>query len=208
MTTCNEAELARRFSRSELEGEELAVFEEHLLSCTICQDEVELAERFDRALAGVAAEDGLPLTAQTPPQPARTVWVLAALLTLALALPVWWLLRDPSPNVVPLRITLSPLRTASAEPDTLVSLAPHVRWVALALEVDEEGPFDGRLLDAGTRSLWQQKTLQADPPGIVVAMLPAHLLAPGTYRMELNSAHGEAPLIYTFQVEAVTKRSP
>ena len=60
-----ENQITERYLMGQLAAPEEARFEEHYLTCQGCLDRLELAERFDRALKGVAAEEAAVAAAAT-----------------------------------------------------------------------------------------------------------------------------------------------
>ncbi|MEM7351279.1 MAG: hypothetical protein AAF657_10765 [Acidobacteriota bacterium] len=49
--------IAERYLKGQLEANESALFEEHYLTCQACLEQLDLAERFDHAIKGVAQEE-------------------------------------------------------------------------------------------------------------------------------------------------------
>lgn len=196
-----------RYVAGRLSEEETARFEEHYLECPECLERLELAERFHRALSGVAAEEaalvvkrGLLAALVRLARSRAAPWLAAALLAV-LILPaglVWrravhleeelTAARRPRVNL-PL-VYLSPARSGPGEgaPDVRLRLTAEPRWIVLALEPGGApgAAYRATLADPGGETLWQSDAARADRAGTVVVSLPSSLLVPGDYRLALE----------------------
>jgi putative zinc finger protein len=205
-----------RYVRRELAEEERRSFEEHLLDCPECFEEVQIMERF---VAGVrnAARTGSLASAISQD---RTPWLavaLAAGLAVALIGGGWWVrslersvdeslaARDGLARQLaqamaaaehPLEIRAGNLPIAVLRADraagsaTLLRVPPSAREIALWMDVEpghRYPSFSVTLQGEGSRSSETLRGLTRNGDGAISIVLPASKLPTGRYTVQLSS---------------------
>ena len=178
-----------RYLRRELEPEDEERFELHLLTCSICQDEVEADARFGLALAEVASVEVAAIEVASveeddgrPPAPGRRVpWIWAASLLMAL-LPAWLFYRQgeaierrSTARIQALQAELQASRDASSTA-TRPQIGVPVVYLAPLRETRPDGPSALRL------------SLSAEPRWVVLAVETADTA--GRYGLTLKAHDG------------------
>jgi anti-sigma factor RsiW len=167
-------------------------FEEHYLSCPACLEQIELTERL-RAVATQAAvvEASRPRAASWASFGAKkTPLLLAAALLLAALAPayLWWRTGAARPEANALVLTLAAVRGGGAA-DQEVQLGEGTPSVVLSLELEGAGTARYRAVVARDgRELWRSDDLRPSAQETLVVTLPAALLAPGEYRVDIAEA--------------------
>lgn len=231
--TIEEQHVAERYVMGKLSPEETERFEEHYFDCPECLERLELAERFDGALRGVAAEEGtraavgmglLAWLARAGRN--RQLAVIAGALLFLVVLPAGLLLRQVGsledrleqtraaieelrgPRADVLTVRLSPLRGgAEDEPSLRLHLPRTPRPILLRLEIDSSAyrSLSASLTSPDGASAWRASGLEADPEGALNVMVPSDFLRPGVYRLTIDgtAAGGEAVRVAAFAFGAV-----
>lgn len=191
-----------------LSADEVEAFEEHYLGCAACVQAIEDAERLQRGLARVAAED---LAARQtvvaaawralrsgPSALLATVLLVVALLPAGLA---WRQARDLDASLDEARaqlvderrprlntpiLRLAPTRSV-AQPLQQISVATEPEWLVLAIELDETASrlYEVELATAEGDSIWRAEGLEPDSRRVVSLSLHSSLLPPGRYILRL-----------------------
>ena len=203
--------IVERYLSGMLSADEEERFEEHYLTCALCQDGLELGQRFDRAVQAVAREkvgEVAPVVRRwRGGWGGRSSLPLAAALAVALVgLGLLWQRSEhwraeaerwSQPRAGTLLLALSPERSTSSgeAPDVRLTLGEGPRWLVLSLTPGQGGGerYRGTLLGPGGEVRWQSDELHAGAGGAVVVSLPSSFLAPGDYQLRLQplSAAGE-----------------
>ena len=212
----SEAETIERYVRRELGEEERRDFEEHLLDCAECFEEVQLMERF---VAGVrhSARKGM-LNEPVPDRGLRWLApVLAAALAAVLLLGVVWigtLRRSLNESVHARDVLVSQLAQAklapaeqaeiqagnlpiavlqsnrSAEGESVLAVPSGAREVALWMDVEPGGRYRTFAVALSTPEGLAVETvagLSRNSQGAVAVILPAAKLTLGRYTVRLSS---------------------
>src|SRR5579863_935676 len=215
-----------RYVRRELAEEERRSFEEHLLDCPECFEEVQIMERF---VAGVrnAARTGSLAPAATPHRMSWLSLALAASLAAALIGGGIWVmvLRHSLRESVEARVTLAQAMAAAERPTeiragnlpiavlradraagsaSVLRVPASAREIALWMEVEPDGrykTFDVDVLDAAGRSLETVPGLMRNSEGALAVILPAAKMPVGRYTVKLASA-GRLRAQYNLQIAA------
>ena len=218
-----EEQVVERYLRGSLTADETARFEEHYLTCQTCLDRLDLVERFDRALKGVAQEEVARSTLTIWARLRRSPWLSPALAVLLLLVAIpgglgWRTIqrldgelertqatlaelqnRHPEAEVnVPI-LRLSPVRSAveQNEPVHRLTLPSDLRWIVLSLELEEaEYPrFRVTLVNPEGKVAWQRDDVERDRLGALVLLLPATLFEAGDSQLRVEGlAPGAEPV--------------
>ena len=113
---------------------------------------------------------------------------------------------SPAPPVDMAALTLSPGQVMAGSATERVVLGPSVRRLRIELVVD--GPvapaYAGELWNESERSVWRAEGLRSSAEGVVAVTLPADLLRPGRYRLDLSlllrTGGRGAPTPYFFEI--------
>lgn len=213
-TTMSHAEaeagdLALLYLQGRLPPDEVARFEEHYLGCPECVEELELLERFDRALKGAVTEDVVRLGwwARLRRRSPRPVAVAAAaslaagvLLVLAVVLGLRAERLEDSletaraPVANPLVARLSPTRDPAAGASVSLHPRPGDSWVVLELDATAlagaDGPLRATVRDDDGTPVLEVEGLVPGPLGEVTLALPVERLGEGDYRLEVRGDGG------------------
>lgn len=211
--TIESQQVAERYLMGKLSAEETARFEEHYLTCQECLDRLELCERFDRALKGVAAEDatrsavaarvGILAALARLSRSRRASVVLAAVLVLVI-LPIGLLVRQVGrldreldgarASLSAVRINtqilrLSPERSGPGdrEPVHRITLSSVSEWIVLELDLGspEYASYQATLLGPDGKVTWQGAGLAPNHLDALVLSIPSTSLEAGDYRLRL-----------------------
>lgn len=195
-------------------------FEEHYLGCPECLAELEAAEGLHRGLRGIAAGEaaraGL-LAGAAWLLRRRGAWLAAAAAVAAIvAAGFLWReterlagelerLREPSAGTV--IAYLSPVRSTGDAPAPRIHLPPDGGGVVLALDLGAEAGALHRVAlyrESEPEPLWTGDEVSAGESGELTLSLPAELLAPGLYRVQVSSPGGppgpESAVAFPFDV--------
>jgi hypothetical protein len=187
--------LVERYHRGDLPPELEARFEEHFFACETCQEQLELAADFRRALRSMAAEDAAAVTrlgilAWLGRRRGRALGALAALFLAGL--PALWLLRevyrapDPSPQA-PEVFLLAGARGDDGPTVTIDLATVGSVWV-LAVDVAEVRDHRVVILDAEGEERFRRDGLRPNALETVLLSFPATYFPPGEYRLVLSAA--------------------
>ncbi len=208
-----EQQVAERYLMGKLSAEETAGFEEHYLTCQECLDRLELAERFDRALKGVAAEDaarstvaarvGILAALARLSRSRQASVVLAAVLVLVI-LPIGLLVRQigrldreldrtratlSGVQINTHILRLSPERSGpdTREPVSRITLSSVSEWIVLELDlgVPEYGSYQATVIGPDGELTWQADGLEPNYLDALVISLHSTSLEAGDYRLRL-----------------------
>jgi hypothetical protein len=180
-----------RYVFGRLSPAEAESFEEHYLSCPACLEQIELTERL-RAVAKQAAvaEASRPRAASWAPFGIKKApLLLAAALLLAALAPsyLWWRAGAARPEVNALVVALAAVRGGAADQE--VQLGAGTPSVVLSLQLEEAGATRYNAVVARDgRELWRSEDLRPSAQETLVVTLPAALLAPGEYRVDVAEA--------------------
>ncbi|MGP0070886.1 MAG: zf-HC2 domain-containing protein [Bryobacteraceae bacterium] len=209
-------ETIERYVRRELAEEERRSFEEHLLDCPECFEEVQIVERFVAGVRDAARTGQLPQTASREPlrwlAPAlaatlaavligSSVWVimlrnslresLAARNTLAQRLEQATLASAAGVEAAAGNLPIAVLRTERGTGNEAILQVPAAaREVALWMDVEPDGryrTFSIAVLDEGGRTIEKVAGLARNGEGALAVTLPAAKLPAGRYKIELSS---------------------
>jgi anti-sigma factor RsiW len=219
-----------RYVRRELAEEERRSFEEHLLDCLECFEEVQMMERF---VAGVRDAARTGSLAPVAPRD-RTSWLVVALAAGLAAVLIgggWWVrelehsldrsiaARDTLARqlaqariapALPAEIAAANLPVAVLKADraagraSLLKVPASARQIALWMDVEPDGrykTFDVDVLDAAGRSLETLQGLMRNSEGALAVILPATNTPVGRYTVKLTSA-GRLLAQYNLQIAA------
>ncbi len=197
-----------------LTPDDSARFEEHYLDCPECIAEIQAAERLQRGLSRAVAQDaarvGLgKMIARALGRPGMAWVAMAALLSVAVGLPTFWmqgriasleerLLQAHVDRSIALQpgintpvIELSPLRGGASSTYSL-SLPPTPGWLVFALAPEPMGEtYEAILTTAEDRKIWQADGLQPDPAGKIHISFHSSQFEPGIYHLELIAGPAE-----------------
>lgn len=193
-----------------LSATEAAQFEEHYLGCPACIRAIEDAERLQRGLGVVAAEDlatrqSLLAAAWQAARSKSGALLAAALLAVAL-LPaglVWQragrlgtdldearraLADERRPRINTPVLALVATR-AGQQPLQQISLLAEPEWIVLAIELGETARprYEARLSAADGTTLWASKGLEPSFRGDLTMSLHSSLLPPEEYVLHLTA---------------------
>ncbi len=204
-----EQQVVERYLSGTLPAEATAQFEEHYLTCQECLDRLELGERFDRALKGVAAEGataaarvGILAALARLSRSRQASVVLAAVLVLVI-LPIGLLVRQVGrldreldrATGAAVRINthvlrLSPERSAPGgrEPVHRITLSSAPEWIVLELEIEapEYAAYQATLVGPDAAVAWQRAGLEPNYLDALVLSLHSPSLEAGDYRLLLT----------------------
>lgn len=227
--TIEEQDVAGRYLRGELGPREAAGFEQHLLACDACFEQVEREGELRRSFAAWAAQE----TART----GRAGWLLsrrrlalAAVALLAVGLPSVLLLwregdlrrqlaaeRSRSaaldkeltgPRINTPIVPLGTLRDPDQAAATVIALGAEPRWIVLTIELPavEFSSYRATLERADGTEMWHRDGLVPDRAAVVSIALHTRSLGPGDYLLRLEGlGAGGAPVpagVYRFRVVA------
>lgn len=189
---------------------EAAQFEEHYLDCPACIRAIEDAERLQRGLGAVAAEDlathrSLVAAAWQAVRTKSGAVFIAALLAIAL-LPaglVWQragrlgtdldearraLAAERQPRINTPVLALVATRSG-LQPLQQISLRAEPEWIVLSIELgDTARPrYEARIAAADGTTLWTSEGLEPSFRGDLTMSLHASLLPPGDYVLHLTT---------------------
>lgn len=199
--TIREASLLERYDAGRLSPGEESAFEEHLLGCPACQEELELHRSFVRGVRTMAAEDAairaVPLAViawlarRSRALQGGVLAALALVVAGALALP---LLRAPGAGggVVETGtpvFLLDAHRSDGGAPAATIEASEADRPLILAIDVGADPRFTGyRLTVVGPdgEELFRASDLQPNALEVVMASFPPGFFAPGDHRMLLD----------------------
>jgi Putative zinc-finger len=204
-----------RYVRRELDEEERRSFEEHLLDCPDCFEDVQIMERFVAGVRDAARSGRLPA-----PTPHHAPWLsraLAAGLAAALIGGGWWIhtlersldeslaARDTFARQLaqavatserPIEIRAGNLPIAVLRADraagsaSVLKVPATVREIALWMDVEPDGrykTFDVDVLDEAGRSVETVPGLMRNSEGALAVILPAVKMPVGRYTVKLGS---------------------
>ncbi len=194
-----ERSIPDRYVRGRLEPEERELFEEHMLDCETCQEEVEVTQSFRAALVRAASDD----TARVVVGSALGGWLARHRLALvgaavAALLPALLLVlrnhdleqdieRLSKPHVSVPSVLLTIARGPEETPVVVTPPNRSAAWWALEVGVsDRAAAYSTRLLDAADRNLWRADDVLADRSGRLVLTFPAGFLTAGDYRLVVD----------------------
>jgi hypothetical protein len=190
-----------RYLSGSLTEEELAAFEERCLWCQETLDELEVAERLREGLQdlnpGQVATGGRGRIARLFLSPQ---WAAAASVLLAASLGVsgYLLSRDAAtpPGVATTQVYMIEATRGDDAPTFVVRVAPEDRWVVLVMypELGRHHAYRAELRRAGDQHpAWQAGDIAAPrATGSLALTLPAAVLRPGDYRLEVTGMDGPA----------------
>lgn len=213
-----------RYVMQRLDAEETERFEEHYLTCSRCLEQLELAERFQRALTDVAAEDiGRRALAERLGFFAALARVarwqqaaMASALALLIVAPSFWALRLDgerrqldrhltaalAPAAQPLVVPLSPERSDGEEPSVQLRLESGESEVFLfSVETSLLPPaatWDVALSGPGPQEPWRARGLAPSATGGLVLSVPSPFLADGIHRLAISPGGGSGEPVRTF----------
>jgi len=226
-------QVAERYLMGKLSAEETARFEEHYLTCQECLDRLELAERFDRALKGVAAEDAARsavtarvgiLAALARLSRSRQVAVVLAAVLVLVILPVGFLVREigrldreldrtrATLSAVQINtriLQLGPERSAPGEREPVhrITLSSVPEWIVLEIELDapEYATYQALLVGQDGNVAWQRDGLEPNELDALVISLLSTSLEAGDYCLRLAGIppQGEAVLGASFSFRVI-----
>jgi hypothetical protein len=205
-----------RYVRRELAEEDRRSFEEHLLDCPECFEEVQIIERFVAGVRDAARTGRLPQTASREPLRWLTPALAAALAAVLIGSGVWvMVLRNSLRESLEARNTLArqleqadlataaraevaagnlPIAVLRTERGTgneaTLQVPASAREVALWMDVEPDGryrTFSIVVLDAGGRTIEKVAGLARNGEGALAVTLPAAKLPAGRYKIELSS---------------------
>lgn len=218
-----------RYVMQRLDAEETERFEEHYLTCSRCLGQLELAERFQRALRDVATEEiGRRAFAERLGFFAAIArisrWQQAAMasaLVLLVLAPSFWALRLDgerrqldrhltaalAPAAQPLVVPLSPERSAEEEPSVQLRLEDG-ETERLLFSVDTSllppaATWDVELTSPGPDAPWRARGLAPSPTGGLVLSVPSPYLVDGIHRLQITSGDSSGKPVYTFTFRVV-----
>ncbi len=220
----DEGQWIERYVMQRLDADETERFEEHYLTCPRCLEQLELAERFQRALRDVATEDlGRRALAERLGFFAALARVarwqqaaMASALALLIAAPAFWALRldgerrqlDRSlaaalaPAAQPLVVPLSPERSDGEEPSVQLRLESGETEVFL-FSVDPSllppsPTWDAALVGPGPGEPWRARGLAPSAAGGLVLSVPSPYLVDGDHRLTITTGDGSGEPVRTF----------
>lgn len=173
-------------------------FEEHYLSCPACLEQIELTERLRAVATRAAVVEAAPRRrpAWSPFGAKKTPLLLAAALLLAALTPsyLWWRAGAARPEVNALILNLAAVRGGGVPPDQQVQLGEGTPSLVLVLELEAGGSLRYRAaLRREGQPVWSGDDLRLNAQDTLVLTLPASLLAPGDYQVEVAPAEITAP---------------
>ncbi len=194
-----ERSIPDRYVRGRLELEERELFEEHMLDCETCQEEVEVTQSFRAALVRAASDD----TARAVVGGALGGWLVRHRLALVGAavvalLPALLLVSRnrgleqeieflSKPHVSVPSVFLTVARAPQEAPIEVTPPERGAAWWALEVGVsDRAAAYSTRLFDDEDRSLWYADDVMVDRSGRLVLTFPAGFLAAGDYRLVVD----------------------
>ena len=206
----DERSVVDRYVAGKLPPAEVASFEEHYLDCPSCIQAVEDAERLQRGLGAVAAED---LSARAVSWAAAwralrsgpgRAWVAALLLVSVLPAALLWqragrldqdldllrqeLVDERSPRINTPILALVPTR-AGEQPRQQISLSAEPEWIVLAVELgaSARSQYAATLEAADGAVVWESSGLEPSFRGTLSVSLHSSLLPHGDYVLRLDS---------------------
>jgi putative zinc finger protein len=214
-----------RYVRRELAEEERRSFEEHLLDCPECFEEVQTVERFVAGVRDAARSGSL-----APSAADRMRWLplsLAAGLAVVLIGGGWKVYtlersldeslaaRDtlnrqlseakPAPEIAAANLPIAVLNATRAAGTTYILKVPvSVREIAVWMEVEPDGrheTFDLNVSDEAGRAIESVPGLARNGEGAVAVVLPATKMPVGRYILKLAS-DGQLLAQYTLEIAA------
>lgn len=213
-----EQEFVQRYVTGRLSPDEAARFEEYFLEHPDCAAEVQAAQRLQRGLTAVAAQEAIRTSLlislwsrllKSPSAMLVSVLALAVVITpLVLQTRRIGHLEESleaaqQPQVNTPIFELSSFR--SPDFDTaipqLLTLSPDPERIVLALALPDAGQPTYRvaLRDAQKSLVWEAAGLRPDPLGRLVMTLPSTLLPAGDYRISAAESSGDpdsAPVVH------------
>jgi hypothetical protein len=211
----SEHNVVERYLTGRLSDEELAAFEERCLWDHEVLDELEAAERLREGLRDFDAG-----AAQSAPRGPLARWLLSpqwaaaasVLLVVSLATTGQLLLtRSPSSDVglATARVYSIEMTRGADEASATVRVGPADEWVVLLVYPDMERHerFQANLYRAGeSRAAWQANDISAGTGESLAVTLPAALLTPGAYRLQVIGMQDSD--IYSVQAGGSRATSP
>jgi hypothetical protein len=191
-----------RYLSGSLTEEELAAFEERCLWCQETLDELDVAERLREGIRDLnpvqAAGRGRGRIARLFLSPQ---WAAAASVMLVVSLGVtgYLLTGDVAtpPGVATTQVYMIEMTRGDEAPTFVLRVAPADRWVVLVVypETGHHHAYRAELRRAGEqRPAWQSGDIPAaTATGSLALTLPAEVLRPGDYRIEVTGMDGPAP---------------
>ncbi len=200
-----------RYVAGKLTPELVAAFEEHYLDCAQCVEEVEAAERLQRGMGRVAAEEAATtvrrgLLAALLTSARLRAGALVAAFALAAVLPWLWQQREVTRLRGELEVArapqgnarvyaLSPFRDVGIGevPEHEITLPPDGGVLVLALDTGgvNEGPFLA-VLRRDDAEVWRSVELKPDATDAIVVSFPAKSIDAGLYLLSLEVSAGSA----------------
>lgn len=181
------------------EGDE-ASFEEHLMECAECFEQVRLDDQMAAGMKEVAAEEVTRLAVQlslwhriVQQSVSRRGWILSLILAAVLPGSLWWQqraqleeLRAPSAHTT--LYSLGVTRQASSRALTPIELGEKARWLVLQLELPriEAETYAVELVNPQGDVLWQQEGLEPDANETLALSLHSQWLEPGALTLRLT----------------------
>jgi hypothetical protein len=228
-TYIDEHDILDRYRLGTLAPEEAERFEEHLLDCVRCQDEIETMEAFVDGLRAVAARDA----AQAAQGRARAPWrwrpgVQVAVASLAACAVVGTLLvregrlraeidrlraaAPPAPAALPVAVfplTLVRAGETEAPPVNQIVISRSPQRVILSLDWDDLrdlGEYRATITDAHGRVVFERSRLS--PSSSNALDVPSTVLGAGDFVLSLEGVAPErptAPRRYPFRVKVASE---
>lgn len=220
-------DLVDRYLADRLSGEELARFEAHFVDCPQCQDQIELAEDFGRALRTTAAQDaaGAGILAVILSWSRQKQAALGAFLLMFFLLPAFWyvgwvrptvqgldptkLERLSSPQVNTPNFLLSLTRAAADPLVHSITLPTDSEWLTLSLEVETDSrieDYQAVIVSGEGQIHWEREGLRPNIHEVVAVTFPADFLVPGVYQLSLSArdSQGDSTEVgnYHFRIAA------
>lgn len=216
-----------RYVMAQLDAEQLERFEEHFLGCSRCLEQLELGERFHRALRTVASKEMGRATAT------RQLGLLAALarishwqrtglLTAFLVLvcaPSFWALRLDTtrrqldrqlaealaPSAGPLLVPLGLERSDTDEPSIQLTLRDESELLLFSLDPDllpSARAWDAELTHPNGEGIWSARGLAPSANGDLLIGVPSGFLERGVYRLKISTGAETTaqPTTFSFRI--------
>ena len=205
-----EQNVIERYVTGRLTEEEVARFEEYFLEHPECAAEVRMAQRLQRGLEAVAAQEVVKASVATS---AGASWLrhrfalLVPVLLLAVALLPLLLLQRidrleddlqaaqrPQGNTPIFELSAFRGADLGTAPPHLLTLSAEPEWIVLTLALTNPDLPEYRvaLSPQEGEPLWESEDLQADPLGRLVISLPSTLLPAGDYEIRAEGMTGDA----------------
>ncbi len=193
-----EEELVDDYVRGDLDDEAAASVERHFLCTAERRDKVAFARALkDHLERRQSIRQGFWQRLRAPV--AAPAWAMAVAATLLLVLPgVTWQLAGLRVQPLEISVVLSPgtLRGVDGRLERLsIPTGCTLVRVQLDLGIDEHDVYQATLYEVSTNDIWSQKGLAPTTAGgrrIVTLTLPAELLPPADYHVELTGSSKDA----------------